>query len=84
MPVNAKLLDILCCPHTKIPVEVMDKESLAELNQKIEAGEVTYVDGSTVTEQLPEALITKNREIIYGVDDDIPVMIYEKGILVDQ
>ncbi|THB72333.1 MAG: Trm112 family protein [Gammaproteobacteria bacterium] len=83
MSVNAKLLDILCCPHTKIPVEVMDKELLVELNEKIIAGEVTYVDGSEVTEQLTEALITKNREIIYQVDDDIPVMIYEKGILVE-
>ena len=83
VPVNAKLLDILCCPHTKNPVEAMSKESLAELNQKIAGGEVTYVDGSEVTEQLSEALITKNREIIYQVDDDIPVMIYEKGILVE-
>ncbi len=82
MPVNAKLLDILCCPHTKIPVEVMDKDALEILNQKIEEGEVKYVDGSIVNEPLVEALITKNRELVYRVDDDIPVMIYEKGIVV--
>ncbi|THB70028.1 MAG: Trm112 family protein [Gammaproteobacteria bacterium] len=84
MPVNAKLLEILCCPQTKIPVEVMEGEELAALNKKVEGGGIKYIDGSMVEEPLVEALITKNREVIYRVDDDTPVMIYEKGIMADQ
>lgn len=84
MPINKKLLDVLCCPQTKIPVEIMGADVLAALNQKIFAGEVQYCDETKVDEPLAAALITKNHETIYRIDDDIPVMIQEKGIPADQ
>ncbi len=84
MPVNAKLLSVLCCPHTKIPVEIVDEKLLSALNQRVKAGDLIYTDGSKVDEMFSQALITKNKELIYRVDDDIPVMIYENAVAADQ
>ncbi len=75
-----KLLAILCCPATKVPVKLLPRARLEMLNGYIREGEVTYVDGSLVKETLSEALITENETTIYRVDDDIPVMLEERGI----
>ena len=80
MAVDRKLLEILCCPVTKVPVKLLDKARVKRLNEEIDGGEVRYVDGSPVRERIAEALITENDMTIYRVDDGIPVMLEEKGI----
>ncbi|MEM7406688.1 MAG: Trm112 family protein [Pseudomonadota bacterium] len=80
MSVDKSLLEILCCPVTKIPVKMLGGDKLEDLNRRVDAGEVRYVDGSAVTEALDEALITENETTIYRVDDGIPVMLEEHGI----
>ncbi|MCC5858690.1 MAG: Trm112 family protein [Ectothiorhodospiraceae bacterium] len=77
---DRKLLDILCCPVTRIPVRPMNRNELARLNAAIEEGRVTQADGEAVSEPLKEALITENGERIYPVDDGIPVMLEERAI----
>ncbi|WP_290647857.1 Trm112 family protein [Aquisalimonas sp.] len=80
MAIDRKLLDILCCPVTKIPVEPLPKKRLDELNALIEEGRVQYQDGTAVTGPVTEALITENGERIYLVEDGIPVMLEERAI----
>jgi len=80
MPISADLLEILCCPETKVPVEMLPAEKLAALNERVEAGEVSYVDGGKVEKPLQEALMTTDGKTVYRVDDDIPVMLVDKGI----
>ena len=80
MPVDKKLLEILCCPVTKIPVKLLPKDKLTSLNERIARGEVRYADGDSVENPLDEALITENGTTIYRVDSSIPVMLEEQGI----
>jgi len=80
MPIDKNLLEILCCPVTKVPVKVLPKPKLNALNERIAAGEVKRVSGETVEAPLEEALITENGTTIYRVDDGIPVMLEEEGI----
>ncbi len=80
MSVDRNVLEILCCPVTKIPVKMLGPDKLGDLNKRIEAGEVRYADGSNVDKTLDEALITANETTIYRVDDGIPVMLEELGI----
>ena len=54
MPINEDLLQILCCPRTKVPVEMLPPEQLAKLNEQIATGTVKYADGSAVEKPLPE------------------------------
>ena len=80
MPVDKKLLDILCCPKTKVDVEELSKTDLEAINKQIKNGKLKYVDGKPVKEPLQEGLITKDKKTVYRVDDDIPIMLIEMGI----
>jgi len=80
MPVDRKLLEILCCPVSKAPLKVLGQEKLDKLNKTINGGEALYVDGKKVKETLQEGLITEDGKVIYPVQDDIPILLEEKGI----
>lgn len=77
---DRKLLEILCCPVTKRPVEPLSVGDIKLLNKRIRQGELTYMDDSPVESELGEALITDNRSRIYRVDDGIPVMLEEHSL----
>lgn len=80
MSIDDKLLDILCDPVTKSPVRRLPKEKLLQLNEMISQGLVSQNDGSKLDETLDDALITENNQTIYRVNDDIPIMLEDKGI----
>lgn len=81
MALDRKLLDILCCPTTGVPLEMLSKDKLQQLNARIAAGQVRYLNDELVQKPLSEALITENGERIYRIDDGIPVMLDEQAIL---
>jgi len=80
MPIDGKLLEILCCPVSKTPLTRLPPARLKKLNAAIEAGAVQYVHGDAVDAPLREALITEDSRVIYPVIDDIPILLEEKGI----
>ena len=80
MPVDGKLLEILCCPVSKTPLTVLSRQKLDNLNEAIKSGEALYVGGEKVTETLQEGLITEDGKVIYPVQDNIPILLEEKGI----
>jgi uncharacterized protein YbaR (Trm112 family) len=80
MPVDGKLLEILCCPVSKTPLIRLAPNQLEKLNAAITAGDVKYVEGEHVSEPLAEALVTEDMKVIYSVEDSIPILLYEKGI----
>ena len=84
MTIDKKLLEILVCPATKVPVKQLDKDRLAILNQSIDSGEIKRVDGEQVQSVLNEALITSDGHTIYVVDNGIPIMLEEQGISASQ
>ena len=84
MPISQDLLEILCCPRTKVPVQMASADQLARLNERIQAEGVKYYDGSNVDKPLEEGLITEDGETTYRIDDGIPVMLVDQGILMAQ
>jgi uncharacterized protein YbaR (Trm112 family) len=80
MPVDGKLLEILCCPVSKTPLNRLEHSKLEKLNQAIAAGDVDTIAGEKVKGTLREALITSDNRVIYPVVDDIPLLLEEKGI----
>jgi uncharacterized protein YbaR (Trm112 family) len=80
MPIEGKLLEILCCPVSKTPLVRLPPDRLKKLNAAISDGEVQYVDGEPVTEVLREGLMTEDGRVVYPVVDDIPILLEEKGI----
>ena len=80
MPVDGKLLEILCCPVSKTPLNALGQEKLEKLNQAIAGNEALYIGGEKVTAPLQEGLITSDGKVIYAVQDDIPILLEEQGI----
>ena len=80
MPVDGKLLEILCCPVSKTPLTVLGRQKLEKLNAAIALGDALYVGGEKVTNPLQEGLITEDGKVIYPVQDNIPILLEEKGI----
>jgi len=80
MPIDKELLEILCCPKTKVEVRQMEEKELKALNEKVRKGHIRYVNGEVVPEQLDDGLITKDQKTVYRVDDGIPVMLIDMGI----
>ena len=77
---DKRLLDILCCPVSKVPVRPLNRAELEALNSAIGSSQVDSVAGVAVREALAEGLITTDRKVIYRVEDGIPVMLPEEGI----
>ena len=80
MPIDGKLLEILCCPVSKTPLVRLPPDKLKKLNAAIASGDVQYVHGETVRDPLHEGLMTEDNRVVYPVIDDIPVLLEEKGI----
>jgi len=84
MPVDGKLLEILCCPVSKVPLKFLSEKKLEILNAAIAKSEALYVGGETIETALSEALITEDGKIMYAVNDGIPVLLEEEGIATTQ
>jgi uncharacterized protein YbaR (Trm112 family) len=80
MPVDGKLLEILCCPVSKTPLQRLEASRLTILNQSIDRKTVQYIGGELVAKKLKEALITADSKVIYPVEQDIPILLAEMGI----
>ena len=80
MPIDGKLLEILCCPVSKTPLIRLTSDRLEKLNIAIRVGETQTVHGEVVKLALNEALITEDLKVMYPVIDNIPILLEEKGI----
>lgn len=84
MTVDRKLLEILVCPITKQPVFPLDQARLDKVNRLIEQGKLQMLGGAKLEEPLQEALITRNGNTLYPVEEGVPVMLEERGIACEQ
>lgn len=80
MPIRKDLLEMLVCPVTKQPLDILPAEKLAQLNALIQQGRIQNVGGAKVEASVVEALITTDGKTIYRIDEDIPIMLAEEGI----
>lgn len=77
---DRKLLDLLVCPTTRQPLALLEPRGLAALNEAIQAGGVVRGDGGAQATPLREALVTRDRALVYRIDDGIPVLLAEEAI----
>jgi uncharacterized protein YbaR (Trm112 family) len=79
-----RLLDILCCPVTKVPVRALARNELEALNREIAGGGVQNTSAAAVSSELRAGLITTDGKLIYRIEDDIPVMLADEAIATTQ
>lgn len=82
--VDKDLLAILCCPETKLDVTLADDALITKLNDAIGRGQLKNKVQKPVTELLDGGLVRSDRKILYPIREDIPVMLIEEGIPLDQ
>ena len=78
------LLAILCCPETKQAVALADEQLIQKVNGAIERGVLKNKAQKPVTEKLDGGLIRSDNKILYPVREDIPVMLIDEGIPLEQ
>jgi len=77
---DKRLLDIVCCPVTKLPLQLLDSERLMRLNSAITAGQLRNRSALALPETLSEALVTRDGRLVYPVREGIPVLLEEESI----
>jgi len=77
---DKRLLDIFCCPVTKLPLQLLDSEHLAMLNAAISAGHLRNRAAQHLTEPLSEALVSRDGRLVYPVREGIAVLLEEESI----
>ncbi len=84
MSFDAKLLDIICCPVTRQPIDIMPASRLAKLNTLIQEEKIRDRSEDTVAATLEQALVTEDGKLAYPVIDGMPVLLEERSIALSQ
>lgn len=81
---DKRLFDIICCPVTRLPLEMLDGEKLRRLNAAIATGTIQNNSEHPVGEPLSEALVTRDGRLAYPIRDDIPILLEDECIDLNQ
>ena len=82
--IDKELLEILACPLDRTPLCVADEELLARLNRAITAGQIKNREGHPIKKTLQGGLVRQDKTILYPIVDDIPVLLVDDAIPLDQ
>jgi uncharacterized protein YbaR (Trm112 family) len=81
---SAELLKVLVCPETHLELSLAGADLLGRFNQAIAAGRLTNKAGQPVKQKLDAALVRTDGMVAYAVVDEIPMMLVDEGIPLDQ
>ena len=77
---DPRLLDILCCPATRVPVRLLATPELDAINAAIAGDGLATIGGARLANPLAAGLITRDGRLVYRIEDDIPVMLADEAI----
>lgn len=78
--VDPELLDMLCCPETKEDVSLAEATLVEKLNRLAESGQLKNRGGEIVKEKMDAGLIRADRQVLYPIREDIPIMLIDEAI----
>ena len=78
--VDQQLLDILVCPETKQTLHRAEADVLLRLNEAIVQGKVENRGGQAVGEPVVAGLVREAGDLLYPIQDDIPIMLIDEAI----
>jgi uncharacterized protein YbaR (Trm112 family) len=82
--VRADLLKMLVCPENQSTLSLASDELVNRLNRAIAAKALKNRAGQTLEKNLNGALVREDNMLVYPIVDDIPMMLVDEAILLDQ
>jgi uncharacterized protein YbaR (Trm112 family) len=81
---NHDLLDLLVCPDDHSRLHVADPLTVAKLNAAISAGRLKNRSGAVIAGPIDTALVRADGKLAYPVIGEIPHMLVDEAIPLDQ
>ena len=75
-----ELLDILVCPENHSRLTIADDALVARLNDALGRRQLQNVAGQTLETPLGGGLVREDKQVLYPIIDDIPMMLVDQGI----
>lgn len=76
----ANLTEIINCPTTHLGLRYLKEEDIESINVRIREGNMRYVDGTIVKEQLKGGLIREDNAVVFRIDEGIPILLSTRGL----
>ena len=84
MALEPFFLEVVACPETRRPLRLADAELLAKLNVAIDKKKLKDKTQALVEPRLQTALVRDDDVVAYPVWDDVPRLVVDAGIPLDQ
>ncbi len=82
--ISPTLLALLVCPENKTSLREADAAMIDRINAAIAVGELRNQAGEAITEPIEGGLIREDGTRLYVIRDDIPVMLIDEAIPLEQ
>jgi uncharacterized protein YbaR (Trm112 family) len=82
--IHPDLLKILVCPEDHSPLTAADDALVQRLNEAIVAGRLKNRGGQVLQHRLDGALLRGDAALAYPIVDDIPMMLMDEAVPLDQ
>ena len=77
-------LDLARCPVSHSRLRLADDELVRRLNKAVQLGEVTNRIQRPVCQPVDQALINEDQSLLFPIRDDIPTLIADEAIPLEQ
>ncbi len=77
-------LDLLVCPQNHKRLQPTEALLIERINRAIAADKLTKADGRRLQKPIDDGLIREDGQVLYPIVDEIPILLAEEAIAVDQ